>query len=134
MDIDFVNAGFAKRSAIRSAMEYLGFHEENRYFRHPDSVFLVEFPPGPLGVGDEQVKQIDEIAVTTGTLRIVSPTDCVKDRLAWYYHDNDAECLEQAVLVAQFQCVDLNEIERWSTVEGRIDKFMEIRERLMKKI
>lgn len=90
MDLDFVNAGFAKRAAIRTAMEGLGFHEENRYFRHPDSDLLVEFPPGPLGVGDEQVKQIDEIEVLTGILQIISPTDCVKDRLAWFYHDNDA--------------------------------------------
>jgi len=133
MDLDFVNAGFTKRAAIRAAMEDLGFQEENRYFRHPDSDLLVEFPTGPLGVGDEQVKQVDEIEVPTGIVRIISPTDCVKDRLAWFYHDNDTECLEQAVLVAQAQDIDLVEIERWSQVEGRIDKFREIRQRLAEK-
>ena len=133
MDLDFVNAGFAKRAAIRAAMESLGFHEENRYFRHHDSNLLVEFPPGPLGVGDEQVKQIDEIEVPTGVLRIISPSDCVKDRLAWFYHENDTECLEQAVLVAEANDIDLAEIRRWSEVEGKIDKFSQIRERLAKK-
>jgi hypothetical protein len=133
MDLDFVNAGFAKRAAIRTAMESLGFHEENRYFRHPDSNLLVEFPPGPLGVGDEQVKQIDEIEVSTGILRIISSTDCVKDRLAWFYHDNDTECLEQAVLVAEANDIDISEIERWSEVEGKSGKFGQIRERLAKK-
>jgi hypothetical protein len=130
MDLDFVNAGFAKRAAIRAAMEALGFHEENRYFRHPDSDWLVEFPPGPLGVGDEPVKHIDEIETSTGILQIISPTDCVKDRLAWFYHDHDTECLEQAVLVAQAKAVDLVEIKRWSEVEGKSDKFTEIRARL----
>ena len=130
MDLDFVNAGFAKRAAIRAAMEDLGFHEENRYFRHPDSDLLVEFPPGPLGIGDEQVKQVDEIKAPTGILRIISPTDCVKDRLAWFYHNNDTECLEQAVFVAQAQDIDLTEIKRWSQVEGRSDTFKEIKHRL----
>ncbi len=133
MDLDFVNAGFAKRAAIRAAMEDLGFHEENRYFRHPDSDLLVEFPPGPLGVGNEQVKQVDEIEVPTGILQIISPTDCVKDRLAWFYHDNDTECLEQAVLVAEVKDVDLTEVERWSKVEGLSKKFTKFRERLARK-
>ena len=96
MDLDFVNARFAKPAAIREAMETLGFTEENRYFRHASTMLLVEFPPGPLGVGEEPVKQIDEISTDTGVVRIISPTDCIKDRLTWYYHDNDMECLEQA--------------------------------------
>jgi len=106
MDLDFVNAGFAKLAAIRETMEFLGFNEENRHFRHPDTSLFVEFPPGPLGVGQEPVRQIDEIATETGVVRIVSPTDCVKDRLAWYYHDNDTECLAQAVLVAASNDID----------------------------
>lgn len=130
MDLDFVNAGFTKRARIRTTMESLGFHEENRYFRHPDSDYLVEFPPGPLGVGDEPVKQIDEISTDTGVLRIISPTDCVKDRLSWFYHSNDTECLEQAVFVAESNVVDIIEIERWSKAEGKSPLFTRIRPRL----
>jgi len=95
MDLDFVNAAFTKRDQIRNVMESLGFGEENRYFRHPDTDLLVEFPPGPLGVGEEPVKQIDELETETGVLRIISPTDSVKDRLTWYYHDGDTECLSR---------------------------------------
>jgi hypothetical protein len=130
IDLDFVNAAFTKRAVIREAMEFMGFSEENRYFRHPDTKLLVEFPPGPLGVGEEPVKQIDEIATQTGVVRIISPTDCVKDRLAWYYHDNDTECLEQAVLVATNNDVDLAEVARWSGVEGKREAFDAIKHRL----
>ncbi len=130
MDLDFVDMGSTKRTVIRKAMESLGFSEENRYFRHPDTALLVEFPPGPLGVGEELVKQIDEIATQTGVVRIISPSDCVKDRLAWYYHDNDTECLEQAVLVAASNDVNLEEIERWSEVEGKREAFDAIKHRL----
>lgn len=133
MDLDFVNAAFTERGRIRGVMTSLGFHEENRYFRHPDTHLLVEFPPGPLGVGEEPVKQIDEIQTGTGVLRIISPTDCVKDRLTWYYHDKDSECLRQAVLVAQENPIDLNEIERWSKHEGKAEQFKKIRKRLIRK-
>ena len=133
MDLDFVNAAFTKRGRISGVMESLGFHEENRYFRHPDTDLLVEFSPGPLGVGEEPVKQIDEIQTGAGILRIISPTDCVKDRLTWYYHDKDTECLRQAILVANYTSIDLKEIERWSKVEGRSDEFAHIKVQLQRK-
>ncbi|OVE75562.1 hypothetical protein BVX97_04025 [bacterium E08(2017)] len=133
MDLDFVNAAFTKRDKIIAVMKSLGFHEKNRYFRHSDTDLLVEFPPGPLGVGQEPVKQVDEIKTETGILRIISPTDCVKDRLTWVYHDNDTECLRQAILVAQNNKVDIEEIERWSKNEGKLEQFKQIQEQLINK-
>jgi len=131
-DLDFVNAGFASRGKIRAAMVEIGFEEKSRYFRHPDTEYLVEFPPGPLGVGDESVSEIVDLKTRTGTLRIISPTDCVKDRLAGYYHWDDMPCLEQAILVAQANKVDMNDLARWSKREGNADKFATIRKRLEK--
>ena len=58
---------------------------------------------------------------------MLSPTDCVKDRLAAYYFWNDQQALEQAKLVAKNQPVDLDEIRRWSEVEDQLDKFKEIK-------
>lgn len=133
LDLDFVNAAFTKRDRIRDVMKSLGFREQDRYFRHPDTDLLVEFPPGPLGVGEEPVKQIDELQTEAGVLRIISPTDCVKDRLTWHYHDGDNECLKQAILVANHNTIDLEEIERWSAVEGKSEEFSHIRNLLQKK-
>lgn len=64
--------------------------QEARYFIHP----------GPLAVGEEPVKKIDKIQFPTGILRVISPTDCVKDRLAAYYHWGDRQGLAQAIMVA----------------------------------
>ena len=129
-DLDLVNPYFVKRRALREIMQGLGFHEEGRHFEHPDIQFFVEFPPGPLAVGVEPVKQVNEIKFSTGILRIISPTDCVKDRLAAYYHWDDLQCLEQAVLVARANKIDLAEIERWSEGEGKLDEFRRIRDQL----
>jgi hypothetical protein len=131
-DIDLVNVNFTDRRRIRTAMEEIGFREGGRYFEYPDTEFLVEFPPGPLSVGEEPVKQIDEIKYTTGTLRVISPTDCIKDRLVAYYHWGDQQCLAQAVLVSQHKKIDINEIERWSKVEGMSQKFRQVKDRLIK--
>jgi hypothetical protein len=129
MDIDLVNNLFASRREIREAMRGLGFEESGRHFVHPDTDLFVEFPAGPLSVGEEPVKEVREIRLDTGILKIISPTDCVKDRLAAYYHWNDGQSLEQAVLVANSVDIDLNEVERWSKVEGKKQEFSQIRHR-----
>ncbi|MCX6354088.1 MAG: hypothetical protein NTZ78_04170 [Candidatus Aureabacteria bacterium] len=130
MDLNLIDIYLEKRSKIRKAMQELGFNEEGRHFIHPDTDFYVEFPPGPLSVGEEPVKKVDEHKLATGILRIISPTDCVKDRLAAYYHWDDAQCLEQAILVTQAKKIDLKEIERWSKVERNLKGFKRFKNRL----
>ncbi len=55
-DLDLINTSFARRSKIKSVMERLGFREQGRYFINSETQFLVEFPDGPLSVGEEPVK------------------------------------------------------------------------------
>ncbi len=133
MDLDLINTRFIRPrwSDLRSAMQEIGFADEGGHFAHTDTEILVEFPEGPLSVGEEPVKVIDELRLSTGTLRIISPTDCVKDRLTWYYHDNDRQCLEQAVWVAQEKSTDVREVERWSRAEGKLKEFQRIKSRLL---
>jgi len=132
-DLDFISDRGADGKKIKAALLSLGFSEKNRYFIHPQSEYFVEFPSGPLAVGDEPVKEILELEFATGRLRILSPTDCVKDRLAGYYFWKDMQCLEQAILVAADNEVDLEEIERWSGHEGMLDEFITIKGRLINK-
>ena len=85
---------------------------------------------GPLSIGSEPVKEIATVQLSTGKLSLLSPTDCVKDRLAAYYHWNDLQCLEQAVMVALDNRIDLKEVERWSRVENKYQEFLKIKNRL----
>jgi hypothetical protein len=129
-DLDLINTHFAKRSKIRTALEKVGFREKGRYFTHPATPYFIEFPDGPLSVGEEPVQAIDEFELTTGTLRVISATDCVKDRLCAYYFWNDKQGLAQATLVSKSQPVDLRELHRWSIAEGKEQEFEVFRSKL----
>lgn len=122
-DLDFIENYVHTRLEIKNSMEKIGFIEKNRYFVHPDSEFFVEFPTGPLAVGSERITDIIEIEVSDWILRIISPTECVKDRLAAYYFWSDLECLNQAIMVSKSNIINFNEVKRWSEVENCLDLY-----------
>jgi hypothetical protein len=127
-DLDFVQTGLARK--VAPAMEELGFVRQGRHWVHPESAYWVEFPPGPVQVGDEVVKRFSERSSSFGRLRLLGPTECVMDRLAGFYHWNDPQCLDQAVSVARRQPIDLTRVEEWSKGEGRHARFQEFLGRL----
>ena len=129
-DLDFIVNLPTRRARITQLLAEIRFAEENRYFKHPDAEFFLEFPPGPLAVGDEPVKEIVQMGFATGELQLISPTDCVKDRLAGYFHWGDLQCLDQACLVAASCDIDLKELARWVRHEGKEPEFAIVRDRL----
>jgi hypothetical protein len=122
-DLDLINTHFARQRMIEEVMENIGFRAKGRYFTHADTEILVEFPDGPLSVGEEPVKEVRQYQLPTGILHVISSTDCVKDRLCAYFFWGDQQGLAQALMVAQEQKVDLEEIQRWSKVEGKSREF-----------
>lgn len=122
-DIDLIDRFNGGHTLIKNVMLDMGFKEHNRYFVHDDTEWFIEFPRGPLGVGDAPVNDIATMEEETGILRLLTPTDCIKDRLAAYYHWDDPQSLEQAVWVAEKNTFDLASIEQWSQKEQEIDKF-----------
>ena len=126
-DIDLVNARFAKWEKIDQVMKSLGFQSVGRHYEHPESEHIMEFPPGPLTLGDDPVITTAQLSYETGILEVLTPTDCVKDRLAHYYHWGDNQCLHQAILVAQNYDIDIKEIELWSEEEGHLETFGRIK-------
>lgn len=64
---------------------------------------------------------------------LLSPTDCVKDRLAAYYHWSDQQALAQAQLVAENNKIDIKEIRRWSKEEDKLAVFESIKKQLTRR-
>jgi uncharacterized phage-like protein YoqJ len=123
LDIDLINRYNDTFFKIKSVMENLGFKEDGKYFVYEGTSYFIEFPSGPLGVGDAPVKKIEELTTKYGTLKLLTATDCIKDRLAAYYHWDDEQSLNQAIWVAQQNEVNISEIGKWSETEKCIDKF-----------
>jgi hypothetical protein len=46
-------------------------------------------------------------------IKILSPSDCVKDRLASYIYYNDRDGLDQALLVAKAHPINFESIKSW---------------------
>jgi len=131
-DLDFVT--FADRKKIKKIMLILGFTQnKSRLFIHPKSKYFVEFPGSATMIGDEKITQFNERKIKSKVLKLLTPTDCIKDRLAAYIHWNDKQGLEQAVLVAQAQHYSLKSIERFCVSEGSRETFMDFIRRLKNK-
>ena len=123
MDLDFVS-GFPLKE-IEPVMNKLGFKLKNNYFARPDCALMIEFPPPPVSIGNEiSIEKFNTIQ----TLTLLTPTDCVKDRLAAYYHWNDPQSLEQALMVACSQKVNMKNIREWSVKEMAEEKFFRFEE------
>ena len=91
-----------RRSDVTAALKEIGFVPgKSRYFKHPECEHLyLEFPPGPVELGEEHpVFPPAEIPVEERILHSLSPTDCVKDRLAAYIYWQVQANFRQAVLV-----------------------------------
>jgi hypothetical protein len=118
-DLDFIRTGLEPFWRLRAVMVENGFIEENRYFKHPDSVFYVEFPGGPPSVGEDPIVDYNLVETECGSLKLLTPTDCVKDRLSAYYHWRDQEALHQALMVAEMHSINMTAIAEWSLREGK---------------
>ena len=132
-DLDFVS--FDRLKDIKKALETVGFkYDAKKYFKHEDCDFFIEFVTPPVSIGSELVKDLHQIKSENGVITLLSPTDCVKDRLAAYYHWNDRESLEQALMVANSQPVDLSVVEAWSKKENSLEKFKEFENRFLRRV
>ena len=122
-DLDFVERYHTRRAALRKALADIGFMEKDRYFVHPEAAWFLEFPTGPLAIGDGPVHELNELKTDAGVLTLLTPTDCIKDRLAAWFHWKDRQALQQAVWVARRHAFDREAVRAWSLREGMADEF-----------
>ena len=129
-DLDFIGRFSIDHKKVESAMLEIGFEKQGRYYHHPKSSYFAEFISGPPTIGQDPISEIHEVELATGIVRIISPTDSVKDRLAAFYHWGDKQSLEQALLISRSNEIDIKSVELWSIREGKKNEFGEYKRRL----
>ena len=127
LDLDFIDMSYARKKEVPAALVEIGFasHGASRYFEREGCQWSLEFPTAPLAVGHELITsdRVAEMETDAGTLRLLSPTDCVKDRLLWWYLEHDKQCWEQALDIARHQKILWDDLKRWREGEGYADQF-----------
>lgn len=110
-DLDFVTHSPLKE--ITPLLKKIGFlRESTRHFTRKECPFFIEFVAPPAAIGDEPVTDRKVMRTKYGKIVMLTASDSVKDRLAAYFHWQDPQSLEQAVLVARSREVDLKDIRR----------------------
>jgi hypothetical protein len=120
-DLDFVTYENLKK--VAPILEKLGFKLQGRSFVHQDSPYFIEFVNPPVAIGHELIENFAQMKTVTGTLQLLLPTDCVKDRLAKYFYWDDYQGLHQAILVGSKNNIDLVRLKEWAVKEGFAEKF-----------
>ena len=133
-DLDFVLTDMFVKN-LPEIMKKIGFIKKSgRHYVHPECKHLfVEFPSSFLEIGEDCKIKPDEVKVEGTKIKILSPTDCVKDRLAGYIYFKSRDNFDQAILVAKKHPVNLAKIKKWCEGEGHLEVFKEFTESLKAK-
>ena len=125
-DLDLVVMTYLSEN-LPQLMEDIGFKKtEGRHYSHPKCKHLiVEFASPPAAIGEDRKIKPREVKADRTVIRLYSPTDCIRDRLASYIHFNARDCLDQAVLVARRQEFNLAKVKSWCQSEGASAAFEE---------
>jgi hypothetical protein len=132
-DLDFIIRSGGTQRSLDEAMARIGFRRDDDRYVHPTTPLFVEFPRGPLAIGDDVKITPVEIKVARGKVLALSATDACRDRLAAFYYWADRQSLHVAVEIARRRRVNLAAIERWSAREGQQDRFADFRRELRRK-
>ena len=116
---------------LADTMRAIGFNRTGLYTYEGRRCPLdVIFSPPPLAVGDDMVRGVDEIKVRGGAIKLLTPTDCTRQRLSMYYRWGDMDAFEEAVEMALAFDVDMDLIKKWSDWEWCSDRYEEFIEEL----
>lgn len=126
-DADFIAYVVRRATDFRAAIAALGFTEQGGTYFHPAVPTTLDFPGEDIRIGSELVERYATMKEAGFVLHILTPTDCVRDRLAsfFWYRDRSALAAARGVAQARPSDVDLAEIKDWAARHGEAGNFQE---------
>lgn len=123
-DADFVLTNYPERERLDKALAEIGYVRSNvpGMYEHPATPYTLDFPRGPLAVGGDYVHETSVLERGDQRLRILTVTDCIRDRLAAFYHWDDYTSLKAAVGVARAHRdrVNLERLSEWTERKSNV--------------
>lgn len=135
-DFDFVLRNSYPDSDVAAALAEVGYRPDQSVsgaFTNPDEEMIVDIRPAPPSLGAEPIGEPAVLPAGGHRLVLLSPTDCVKDRLTHFFYYGDRQGCEQAILVCLAQRVNVREVGRWSRAEGMEQRFLQFRRELARR-
>ena len=130
-DLDLIKTSMFV-TGLEDVMKEIGFIKTSRHFEHPECKHIfIEFPGSFLEIGEDSNIIPDTRQVNGHTIKILSPTDCIKDRLASYIYFKAQECFDQAIEVPKKHPIKLGKVKKWCINENRADVFEEFKKQLI---
>lgn len=129
-DLDY--ATHADNIEIKNSLAKLGFVQRGKYFVHPDCEFLIDFVASSVAIGEEIIRDFNKMKTKYGVFKLLTVEDCVKDRLASFFHWSDRQGLEQAITVCLDHKIHIKKIHNWAKREHHEKKFLQFEEELKK--
>ena len=118
-DIDMIDMSYQAPAVLGQAMAEMGFSKQGRIYINDTTDICVEFPSGPLSVGEQLITETTVFKSNAGEIPILFPKDVIKDRLAAYFHWQDKPSLVQAVAVMTKHSIALNELKSFCQNENK---------------
>ncbi len=126
-DIDFVMGWGNTHSQIKTPLESIGFTREGTIYRHPSTTFSLDFSNPPVDIGDNNDPEIVEQEFNGQSIKILSPSECIKDRLNKFTHWNDESAMQAAVAVAKSVPYSITKVEQFCKVNKMETAFSEFK-------
>lgn len=120
-DLDIVTTSYIiSAQDISQAMSEIGFYRNvgRHYIKEECKHLFVEFLSPPVSIGDDYKIKPSQRKIEGYKIKILSPTDAIKDRLASYIYFKSRESLEQAVLITKTNKYNVRSIRNWCKKEG----------------
>ncbi len=107
-DLDF--ATYQDLKTIEKILKDFNFKRIGRCFSRIDCPYVIDFVNPPIAIGHESIRSFENLTTSIGSLQLLTPTDCVKDRLAAFFYWNDEQTFKQALLVAKYHIIDFDNV------------------------
>ena len=126
-DLDYITNSTMRELTV--PLKEIGFiRKGSRYFKNAKCPYIIDFPAPPVSIGsNEVIKEFQIYKTKRGDISLLTPTDCIRDRLAAFIYWKDRQALEQAIMVtkAQLELVNIKLIKQWAKRENALAKLIE---------